>query len=90
MHEEYIVVMPRIEGDLESGYNTVYYSDYRRCSTLDQAIRHGMNDLDQADDFLVGKVDGNTLLSLQWMERERKDHDFEVSAAAECLGLRAP
>lgn len=85
---EYIVVMPRIEGNPEVGYEECYYSDSKRFLTLRQVIRHGMNDLCQSDDFLIGKVNGNKLLSLQWMEELRDDRD-EVEAAARCLGLSA-
>jgi len=83
---EYLVVTPRIEGNPEIGYDTYYYSDNKRLYDVPCAIRHGVVVLDQSDDFLIGKVDGKRLVSLQWMERVRDDPD-ELADVAEQLGL---
>jgi len=85
---EYIVVMPRIEGNPETGYSTCYYTDRVRCFSLRDVKRHGMDDLDQSDDFLIGTLDGCRLLSLQWMDDLRDDHD-ELLDVANQLGLTA-
>ena len=45
------------------------------------AIVYGFRELDH-DDFLIGKVDGDHLLSLQWMEEVRDDRD----ELADCAG----
>ncbi|WP_078344573.1 hypothetical protein [Mycobacteroides chelonae] len=86
VNAEYIVIMPRIEGNPQIGYTTAYYSDMKRCQTLRGVIRHGSVDLDQSDDFLIGKVEGNRLVRLQWMDELRDDKD-ELAQAAEGLGL---
>jgi hypothetical protein len=85
---EFIVIMPRAEGNSEHGYSTCYYSDMRRFSTLKKVIRHGAVDLDQADDFLIGMIVGNKLVALQWMEEVRDDYDERIEAA-EQLGLKS-
>lgn len=85
-HYEYIVIMPRIEGNPEIGYSTAYYSDMKRCQTMRGVIRHGSVDLEQSDDFLIGKVDGNRLVKLQWMD-EIRDDESELENAAKGLGL---
>lgn len=83
---EYIVVMCRIEGNPERGYGEVYYSDLKRFPTVVGVVHHGMGELEQSDDFLIGKLDGNKLVSLQWMEEARDDRD-EVEHVAEQLGF---
>lgn len=83
---EFIVVMPRIEGNPERGYGHVYYSDLKRSPSVEQVIRHGAVDLDQSDDFLIGKVDGQRLVSLQWMDEVRDDRDELINVATQlCL-----
>lgn len=86
LFEEFIVVMPRVEGSTGTGYRTTYYSDNQRFPSVGRAIRHGAVELDQADDFLVGKVYGQRLVSLQWMNELRSDPDELASAASDlCL-----
>jgi hypothetical protein len=83
---EFIVVMPRIEGNPERGYGCAYYSDLKRLPSVEQAVSHGCLELAQSDDFLIGKVDGARLVSLQWMEEVRDDRDELVDVAAQlCL-----
>lgn len=85
---EYIVVKSYATGNPEVGYSLAYSSDLKRYPTLRQVICHGMHDLELSDDFLIGKVDGNTLLSLQWMERLRDDRDEAVEVAQQlCLAV---
>ncbi len=83
---EYIVVTPRVVGTPEIGYSTAYYSDMKRCPTLRSVIRHAQNDLYQSDDFLIGKLDGNQLIQLQWMDEVRDDiEELEDVAYQLCL-----
>ena len=88
MSREFIVVTPQVAGNPEIGYGTHYYSDMRRCETLNEAVRHGAVELDRADDFLIGNVDGNRLVALQWMN-ESRDDDHERRVVAAQLGLSA-
>lgn len=86
---EFIVVMPRIEGNPERGYSTVYYSDLKRQPSVEQAVSHGCLELAQSDDFLVGKIDGQRLVSLQWMDEVRDDRDELINVATQlCLEVR--
>lgn len=83
---EYIVVMPRIEGNPEMGYSHVYYSDLKRLPSVEQVVSHGCLELAQSDDFLIGEVDGRRLVSLRWMEEIRDDEDERIDVATQ-LGL---
>ncbi|MCV7174792.1 hypothetical protein [Mycolicibacterium sphagni] len=83
---EFIVVMPRVEGNMEIGYRTEFYSDFKQFTNVDRAISHGMVELDQADDFLIGKLQGHVLLALQYMH-EVRDDPSELVRAADCLCL---
>lgn len=48
--------------------------------------RGGCLELAQSDDFLIGKVDGDRLVSLQWMEEVRDDRGELVDVATQlCL-----
>jgi len=83
---EFIVVMPRIEGNPERGYGHVYYSDLKRLPSVEQAVSHGCLELAQSDDFLIGKVEGQRLVSLQWMEEVRDDRAELINVATQlCL-----
>jgi hypothetical protein len=83
---EFIVVLPRIEGNPEMGYDHVYYSDLKRLPSVEQAVSHGCLELAQSDDFLIGKVDGPKLVSLQWMDEVRDDRHELIDAAKQlCL-----
>ncbi len=71
---EYIVIQCQIVGNPEIGYSSAYYCDMVRKPSVKQAIKHGLTELGH-DDFLIGKVDGRRLVSLQWMEEVRDYSD---------------
>lgn len=84
---EWIVIGHRIEGDNRSGYTSAYYWDHKRFVSRGKAISHGTNDLDLADDFLIGEVMGQTMFAIWWMDDQRDDLD-ELSTIANDLGFR--
>ena len=75
MDAEFIVIRCQIVGNLEIGYSSAYYWDMKRLPSVEQGIAH--------DDFLIGKVEGNRLVSLQWMEEVRDDCDELADAAGQ-------
>lgn len=82
---EFIVVRCQIVGNPEIGYSSAYMSDMQRKPSVETAIMYGVRQLDH-DDFLVGKVDGDRLVSLQWMEEVRDDRDELTDCAGQlCL-----
>ncbi len=85
---EFVVVKCQIVGNPEIGYSSAYYCDLVRKPSLEQAIAHGCMELGH-DDFLIGKVEGRRLVSLQWMEEVRDysddtDADGNRRERAEC------
>lgn len=84
---EYVAVQVQIEGNLES-WSHVYYSDQRRHRTRDAAIRWGIRVLDH-DDFLIGVLEGDTLVMTAWQHEDRPDEADERDAMAEQLGWKA-
>lgn len=82
MDAEFIVIRCQIVGNLEIGYSSAYYWDMKRLPSVEQGIAHGCIELGH-DDFLIGKVEGNRLVSLQWMEEVRDDCDELADAAGQ-------
>lgn len=85
MKPEFIVVRCQIVGNPEIGYSSAYYWDMKRLPSVEQGIAHGCVELGH-DDFLIGKVEGNRLVSLQWMDEVRDDRQEVIEAASQlCL-----
>lgn len=59
-----------------SGFKTMYWSDDKRFSTREAAIRNGF-EIRGSDDFNIGVLDGGKLVSLDWMS-EPVDTDPEM------------
>lgn len=85
MNAEYIVIAPRIVGNMDAGYSTVYLTDEVRCWHVGGAVNRGFK-LYESEDFLIAKVDGRQLVSLQWMDEVRDDDD-ELAEVAAQLGF---
>lgn len=75
---EYVVLMPRIEGNPDVGFEEMYYTDNRRFAALGACIRHGVKDLAQSDDFLIAVLDGDELVRVQYMGEVPTDPDYYV------------
>lgn len=87
MKREYTVIMPRIVGNPDAGFSTVYYPDSERYNTLTRCIRRGVYELDQSDDFLIAVLKGDTLVGVQWMD-EMRDELSELHEVAEQCGWK--
>ena len=85
--QEYIVIVPSLVGS--GPWETVYRSDMRRHRTRDLAISHGWR-VEGHDDFLLGILDGTTLLGLAWQHEDRGTDVYDLQERVDCaehLGL---
>ena len=64
---EYITICQSVVGNELSGYTIDYSTDGKRFSTRAGAIKNGF-EVRQSDDFNVGVVNGNKLVSFDWMD----------------------
>lgn len=89
MSKEYMVVCQQLytTGDPNNAFATSYDCDNKRFDTLKDAIRHGFVIRD-SDDFNIAVVDGNTLLSWDWMSETIDEDEDTMTEIAEKLGLK--
>lgn len=84
MAREYLVVVPHIIGT-PANWETVYSFDRVRKATREGAIRHGWREHGH-DDWLIAIVEGNTVVGLAWMDKDRDDLEERADVARQ-LGL---
>lgn len=70
----------------EHGFGINYDWDHQRFSTRKQAIRHGWR-LRDTDDFNVGVVEGENLVSFDWMTEPVGEDDDTMAEIADAIGL---
>lgn len=77
---EYIVICQQIVGGDKSPIETVYNWDRRRFADRPAAINHGFK-IRGSDDFNIGVVEGDKLVSFDWMDGPLEYPLAEVSKA---------
>ena len=86
---EYVVIRPQIVGNVERGFDTVYYSDLVRKPTRRAAIRHGWN-TEGHDDWLLAHLRGDTLVMVSWQYEDRPEEVEERDEIATTFGWGTP
>ena len=86
MKREYIVLCGQIVGGDGRPFETIYGFDGARFRSRDQAIQYGFK-IRGSDDFNIGVVGSNKLLSLDWMEKPVDTDPTVLSAIAEQIFL---
>lgn len=80
---QYMVVCQQVVGNERDGYSVAYNLDARRFDRRREAISHGF-EIRGSDDFNIAVVDGERLLSFDWMDEpigEPPDVLREIEAA---------
>lgn len=78
---EYVVICAQIMGDGSKPFEIVYGWDMDRFTVRQKAISHGLK-IRGSDDFNIGVLENDKLISLDWM-REPVDTDPKVLAMIE-------
>lgn len=88
--ENFIVVCQQVWCN-SSGVGIDYGWDGERFATREEAISHGF-EVRGSDDFNVGVVSGNRLLSFDWMDKPTGEDAKSMRAIADalCLTFVAP
>lgn len=86
---EYVVIRPQIVGNMEHGFQHVYYSDLVRKPTKRGAIAHGIRS-EGHDDFLLAHLRGDCLVMISWQYEDRPEEDSERAAIAATFGWSEP
>lgn len=68
------------------GYGIYYGWDGEEFSTRKQAIKHGFK-LRESDDFNVAVIQGDRLVSFDWMDMPVGEDDATMGEIAKALGL---
>lgn len=83
----YIVLMERVLGTPgPGGYRISWQSDRKEFPTYQEALRHGVRDLDLCDDFCVGTVENGRLVAVGYGP-DNDPCDYDVARIAEEVGL---
>ncbi|MFP2504586.1 antitoxin [Buttiauxella gaviniae] len=85
MSNKYIVILQRAWCN-DSGLGISYDSDLTEFDTRDEAKAHGFN-LRDSDDFNIGVISGDRLVSFDWMDTPTGNDDDVLAEIAESIGL---
>jgi hypothetical protein len=83
--KRYIVIVPSIVGNLEN-WETIYYWDSLVYKTQQAAVRGGWKIYDH-DDWLIGVIRDDLLVSVSWMDDPPRDAE-ELASVAAGIGLQ--
>lgn len=86
MTTEYVAVQGQLTGTAAQ-FELVANSDRERFRSRKAAIKHGLNYYDH-DDFWIATVEGQRLVDVRWMDKEREHDDEEWAAVRSALGLQ--
>lgn len=84
----YAVVTVQIVGNVER-WEHVYTTDDVRSRSRKNAIQRGWRNLGH-DDFLLARLDGDTLLGMSWQYEDRDPEDDESDDVAAQCGWKRP
>jgi len=87
MPETFIVLIGRVVGNEDAGFDIVTYWDGRQFAAKPDAVSHGFR-LAESDDFQIGVVAGGRLASVWWMDRQIDELPEDLAARSREIGLK--
>lgn len=81
----FMYVQPRIVGNCEDGFETVYETDRTEFADRGNAISCGLENVG-SDDFLVVTLRDGMLAAVGWMDQDKDDLE-ELRMIGEYLGI---